>query len=178
MYRVIYELWHKEETSPALQKIPDSFFQDSAAYLGRIKEEIEAPAIEPIKKQILTEQLMQAELMLGDLQRLRLEKIGRATVGILPLRKEDLTREELHLYDAMRESVESHVRAVQKPAEEPEAGKRILVRFLQEVPEFVGVDLNSYGPFRAEDVSAIPSENAAQLIKKNYAMEIEESTRQ
>ncbi|SRR5712692_765633 len=176
MFRVIYELWHKEQTSPAIQKINDAFYPDSVAYLHRLKEEFETPGIEPLRKQILSEELTQAESMLDELGKLRLEKIGRAATRITPLRREDLSKEELHLYDALRENVESYWRQTQKPPEPPETGRKILVRFLQEVPEFVGVDLNSYGPFRAEDVSAIPIENATQLIKKNYAMEIEEST--
>jgi DNA replication factor GINS len=176
MLRVIYELWHKEQTSPAIQKISDSFYPDSVAYLRRLKEQLEGPGMEPPRKHILTEELTQAESMLDELRKLRLEKISRAAAGITPLRREDLSKEELHLYDALRENIETYWRQTQKPAEPAETGRKIVVRFLQEVPEFVGVDLNSYGPFRAEDVSAIPIENATQLIKKNYAMEIEEST--
>ncbi len=178
MFRVIYELWHKELTSPAIQKISDSFYPDSVAYLTRLKEELEAPGMEPLRKQILNNERTQAESMLDELRKLRLEKITRAAAGIVPLRREDLSREELRLYDAIRENIETYTRGTHKPPEPPETGRKILVRFLQEVPEFVGVDLNSYGPFRAEDVSAIPIENASQLIKKNYAMEIEESTLQ
>lgn len=176
MFRVIYELWHKEQTSPAIQRINDSFYPDSMAYLHRLKEELEAPVVQPQRKQILSEELAQAESMLDELRKLRLEKISRAATGIIPLRREDLSKEELHLYDSLRENIETYWRQTQKPPEPAETGRKILIRFLQEVPEFVGVDLNSYGPFRAEDVSAIPIENATQLIKKNYAMEIEEST--
>lgn len=176
MFRVIYELWHKEQNNPALQKMPDSFYQDSVAYLLRLKEGLEAPGMEPLRKQILSDELAQAESMLEELRKLRLGKISRAAAGISILRREDLSKEELRLYEALRENVETYLRQIQQPPEKPETGRKILVRFLQEVPEFVGVDLNSYGPFRAEDVSAIPIENAVQLIKKNYAMEIEEST--
>jgi DNA replication factor GINS len=178
MFRVIYEAWHKEQTSTALQKINDSFYPDSVSYLHRLKEELEVPGIESPRKQILNEEFVQAESMLEELRKMRLEKISRAATGITPLRREDLSKGELRLYDALRENIETYWRQTQKPAEPPETGRKILVRFLQEVPEFVGVDLNSYGPFRAEDVSAIPIENATQLIKKNYAMEIEESTKQ
>lgn len=176
MFRVIYEHWHKEQTSPVIQKIPDLFYQDSIGYLLRLKRVLETSGIEPLRKQILDEELSQAESMLDNLRRLRLEKISRAATGIAPLRREDLSKEELHLYESLRREVETYQHQIQQPAEKPETERKILIRFLQEVPEFVGVDLNSYGPFRPEDVSAIPIENAAQLIKKNYAMEIEEST--
>ncbi len=173
--RAIYEHWHKEQTSPALQKIHDTFYPDSVVYLLKLREECEAPGMEPLRKQILSDEIAHAESMLEELRRLRLEKISSAATGIKPLRREDLSKEELRLYDSLRENIETYLRQIQQPPEKPETGKKILIRFLQEVPEFVGVDLNSYGPFRAEDVSAIPIENATQLIKKNYAMEIEES---
>jgi DNA replication factor GINS len=176
MFRVIYEHWHKAQTSPALQKIPDPFYPDAAAYILKLKEELEATGIEPIRKKILSEELAQAETMLEELQKLRLEKISRAISGIMPLRREDLSKEELRLYESLRENLEDYLRRIHQPPEKEETGRKLLVRFLQEVPEFVGVDLNSYGPFRAEDVSAIPTENAVQLIKKSYAMEIDEST--
>ena len=47
--------------------------------------------------------------------------------------------------------------------------KKIVVRFLKEVDEIVGVDLEKYGPFEVEDIATIPFENAQALIAKNAA---------
>ncbi len=176
MFKVIFELWQKEHTSPTLQKIPETFYPDSVAYLQKLREELEAPRLQALAKQMVNDQLTHTESMLEEIREIRLEKITGASAGVNSLRKEDLSREELRLYDSLRANIEAFYQQIKKPPEMPEAGRKILVRFLQEVPEFVGVDLNSYGPFRAEDVSAIPIENASQLIKKNYAMEIEESS--
>ncbi|RMW35766.1 MAG: hypothetical protein EA439_01015, partial [Nitrosopumilus sp.] len=50
--------------------------------------------------------------------------------------------------------------------------KRIAVRFLQEVDQIVGADLEKYGPFKVEDIATIPYENAQALIAKNAATKV------
>ena len=51
--------------------------------------------------------------------------------------------------------------------------KKVVVRFLKEVDAIVGADLQSYGPFKTEDVATIPYENAQALIAKNVATKID-----
>ena len=48
----------------------------------------------------------------------------------------------------------------------------MVVRFLQDVDKIVGTDLEKYGPFKAEDIAAIPYENAQALIAKDAATKI------
>jgi DNA replication factor GINS len=50
--------------------------------------------------------------------------------------------------------------------------KKIVIRFLNEVDEIVGADLEKYGPFKTEDIATIPYENAQALIAKNIATKV------
>ncbi len=50
--------------------------------------------------------------------------------------------------------------------------KKIVVRFLENVDEIVGADLEKYGPFNVEDIATIPYENAQALIAKNIATKV------
>ena len=50
--------------------------------------------------------------------------------------------------------------------------KKIVIRFLKEVDEIVGADLEKYGPFKTEDIATIPYENAQALIAKNVATKV------
>ena len=50
--------------------------------------------------------------------------------------------------------------------------KKITVRFLSDVNEIVGADLEKYGPFKTEDIATIPYENAQALITKNVATKV------
>ncbi|MGC8999287.1 MAG: hypothetical protein ACP5JW_07900, partial [Candidatus Bathyarchaeia archaeon] len=52
------------------------------------------------------------------------------------------------------------------------ASKKILLRFLKDVPAIVGQDMKIYGPFKAEDVASVPVENAKILIRQGLAEEI------
>ena len=50
--------------------------------------------------------------------------------------------------------------------------KKVVIRFLSEVDEIVGADLEKYGPFKAEDIATIPYENAQALIAKKIATKV------
>ncbi|MDH3834870.1 MAG: hypothetical protein OES34_12035 [Nitrosopumilus sp.] len=50
--------------------------------------------------------------------------------------------------------------------------KKIVIRFLNNVDEIVGADLEKYGPFKTEDIATIPYENAQALIAKNVATKV------
>jgi DNA replication factor GINS len=50
--------------------------------------------------------------------------------------------------------------------------KKIVIRFLNEVDEILGADLEKYGPFKTEDIATIPYENAQALIAKNVATKV------
>ena len=50
--------------------------------------------------------------------------------------------------------------------------KKVVIRFLSEVDEIVGADLEKYGPFQAEDIATIPYENAQALIAKKIAIKV------
>ena len=61
-----------------------------------------------------------------------------------------------------------------KPVE-PEVTKpseKLLVRFTQDIPEIIGADLKTYGPFKAEDIANLPRENADSLVKSGLAKPI------
>lgn len=48
----------------------------------------------------------------------------------------------------------------------------IPVRFLKDVEEFVGANLQQYGPFKTEDLATVPYDNAQALISTEFAAKI------
>jgi DNA replication factor GINS len=50
--------------------------------------------------------------------------------------------------------------------------KMIIIRFLEPTDQFMGVDMERYGPFIKEDVAILPFENARSLIERKVAIEI------
>jgi DNA replication factor GINS len=51
--------------------------------------------------------------------------------------------------------------------------KRAVLRFLKDVPAIIGADMKTYGPFKAEDVSSMPTENAKIFVKQGLAEKVE-----
>lgn len=50
--------------------------------------------------------------------------------------------------------------------------KSMVIRFLKEVDQIVGADMEKYGPFKSEDIATLPYENAQALIAKKIAMKV------
>ena len=48
----------------------------------------------------------------------------------------------------------------------------VIVRFLDSMDQFVGVNMNKYGPFKKDDVAILPFENARPILEANKAVEI------
>ena len=48
----------------------------------------------------------------------------------------------------------------------------VIVRFLDSMDQFVGVNMNKYGPFKKDDVAILPFENARPILESNKAVEI------
>jgi len=66
--------------------------------------------------------------------------------------------------------IESRPKSI-KTQEEP-SNENALLRFVEAVPKFVGIDLKQYGPFQIEDVANLPKEVAKVLTHNKRAEEM------
>lgn len=48
----------------------------------------------------------------------------------------------------------------------------VIIRFLDSMEQFVGVNMNKYGPYQRDDVAILPFENARSIIENKRAVEI------
>lgn len=122
-----------------------------------------------------------AKKLVKKLHQLRSEKILNDTKEGKAISKDRLTKEEEKVYAGIAPSAESYqallkeVTRGRSPHVKPEkkTKKRIVVRFVQEIPAIVGSDMKTYGPFKPEDIATLPIENAKALIKQEAAEEVE-----
>jgi len=199
-YETLYELLRREKLRPELQKLEDSFFEDIVKYLKEKQVILESQKakdsvfsqleIEKTKRQI--DNILK---IIKEIYEKRENKI--VNLALMSSRAElenktpSMLREEKELYknllsillksrkDILKNILESKLPLIEKtdkPKElkslqEPENSIK-LIRFLQEIPQFVGTDLNTYGPFDKEDMANLPFEIADLLIKKEKAEEI------
>jgi len=85
--------------------------------------------------------------MAGDLEKLRSEK-------------EEIKKETERKLAEMARRVEAAERVQLK---------MVTVKFLKDVPKFIGSDLKPYGPYKTEDIATLPEGNAAAFIEKGIA---------
>ncbi len=155
MYKKIIEFWINEKENEELQRPPPDFMNGVERYLedlGRAENGIPGKLREGEEKRI--------KWMLERIRSIRREKICKGVVSGT-LVEGTLFEDEMLLFKPpKRNDVEG-------------VAKKILVRMLRDVPSFVGADLRTYGPYKAEDVVLLPAQNAEALIKRGIAMTVQ-----
>jgi len=175
----IYEAMRKEKYSEQLQLLPKKFLVESAAYFKEKKEFLAKEddlfsdmAIKNKKK------LENALSSFRDLLRIRKKKILNlsfvaAEVGISKKDFENLLAFEKDLFEEVVRSLE--VAEKNLNADMLGAGKDTrkhrLVRFLEDVPEFLGFDGNAVGPFKKSEIANLESE-IIEILEKDKRVEV------
>jgi len=138
------------EKKTGISKLPPNFFLDVADYFE---------STEGLEKK-------NAENVLEDILEARELKIIKLAFGAAhgeQIAKGNLTDMERKLFDELVKNLQKHRTKVLNKDNHKKVKTR--VRFLQDFPQFVGID-GEYGPFTAGSVAEIPPENAELLITK------------
>jgi len=182
-YTLLNEAWKREKENQKLQPLEKDFYSKLSQYIKNQHEEIQMLDEKTLKASLLSEENERIKKLLTDLVWSRYQKILKKVFEGKTITTDLLTSEEEIIYNGAASTwkhVENVVRDILKgkPPRFPEEKlvmkpKRILVRFLQAIPAIVGPDMNTYGPFKEEDIASLPAENAEILVKRNVAVEIE-----
>jgi len=180
MYNELYEAWKKEKENMEIQVLPKDFYTRIAEYMEKIRKESRMLDEKTTKARLMERELKNARKMVKELVQLRYKKLRRKTMTEKVVSRDALTKEEEKLHSELMPLAESYekllknmLRGKASRVKEKEKPKQMLVRFLQEVPAIIGSDMKSYGPFKAEDVATLPTENARILISQGAAVEVE-----
>lgn len=185
----VYNLLLKESQLPTLQLIPLDTYQTIANSISKLKSQTHE-GLEVMIRDKMLEMISQASTLL--LER-RLQKIIEQQQSASTSRSASsenppitdysrLTDEEKYVLDAELDSskrkdyvLEATLSGRSKVLESISSkvrSRQILVRFLKPMEQFIGIDMNKYGPFHKEDVARLPFENARSLIGSGEAIEI------
>jgi len=169
-------LIEEEMAEKALKSIPSDLYRSVALYLKNARNSNQFD--ESLAAHL---RLKEKEIMLNltlNLLKLRLAKAkgskGLGEANLLPeeryiLEAEGLVERRLNkIENALRNGQTSLLAGI----EEKQSKKLVTLRFLKVFDALMGVDLKRYGPFKPEDVAAIPLENAKPLIEQGVAVEI------
>ena len=163
-----------ETENDDLLEINPNFYRNLADFIGNLRKQ-EFDGVENKIKDTMIEMVTELTSLLI---KIRLDKISKSP----DLEISSLLDEEKFILDSQEDQKErtemilsATINGKSKFLEslsQNHKTKRIAVRFLQEVGEIVGSDLEKYGPFKIEDIATIPYENAQALIAKNAATKV------
>lgn len=164
----------RETENDLIQEINPDFYRNLSDFIGDLKKQ-EFDGVESKIKEIIIDTATELTSLLINI---RLDKISKSN----NMDFKNLLDEEKFILDAeveQRERVEMILSATingkskfLESISQNHKTKTVVIRFLQEVDEIIGVDLEKYGPFKTEDIATIPYENAQALITKNIATKV------
>jgi len=164
----------REAESDTIQEIESNFYLKLSEFLGNLKKQ-EFDGIESKIKQSLIEMVSELTSLL---LRTRLEKTinsdGMDFTNLLDEEKFILDSEE-QKRDRTEMILLATINGKSKFLESishSHKTKTTVLRFLKDVDEIVGVDLEKYGPFKPEDIATLPYDNAQALINQKAATKI------
>jgi DNA replication factor GINS len=178
----LYRIWKTEKNEKALQKLAVSFYSDVSTMLSDSKGVSSVTGQDPTQVSISKKEFGVIRRLTREIAETRMRKIIEAALSRQDLPTEMLAEEEvefakqvaIHIGDRYRfidELAERSVVLEEKPTEPVEARLEV-VRFLSDFPAIIGVDLRTYGPFKAEDVATLPAENASVLISQGVVKQV------
>ena len=164
----------RETENDSLLEIKPNFYQNLSDFIGNLRKQ-EFDDVENKIKDTMIEMVTELTSLLIHI---RLEKISNSDDFDISY----LLDEEKFILDSLDEqnertemilsaTINGKSKFLESLAENHKI-KKFVIRFLDNVDEIVGADLEKYGPFKAEDIATIPYENAQALIAKNIATKV------
>jgi DNA replication factor GINS len=164
----------RETENDSLLEIKPNFYRNLSDFIGNLRKQ----EFDGVENKIKDTMIEMASELTSLLIQIRLEKISNSNDFDISY----LLDEEKFILDSHEEQNErtemilsATINGKSKFLEllaENHKIKKVVIRFLSEVNEIVGADLEKYGPFKAEDIATIPYENAQALIAKNIATKV------
>jgi DNA replication factor GINS len=176
---IAYNILLKEFQNPTLQEIPYDIYQKIAGSINNLK----INEYETQEKIIVIKMSEMFSDISSLLLQIRLEKIHELEkTQVFEIDYSKISDEEKYILDGEHQSrkrlheifslINNGQPKVLEKISERIKQKRVLIRFMKPMEQFVGVDMAKYGPFNCEDVANLPLENAISLINNKIASEI------
>jgi DNA replication factor GINS len=167
------------------QPVPHNFYQNISNLVSLLREQNEKEnngAREKISKEINSNLINLVIKLTTLIFVLRCKKIFNSSKSQNIFEYSNLTDEEKYVFFGNRER-EQRINIVIKMLLEGKSKTLekivssinqnfVIIRFLDSMEQFVGVNMNKYGPYQRDDVAILPFENARSIIENNRAVEI------
>jgi DNA replication factor GINS len=180
LYDELYDAWKRELENTELEKLLPNFYSRIADYLRRLKEEGRMLDKRTVKASLLKNEMRNVKRMVHELIQTRYRKLVKKAAKGERFSSGFLTTEEKKNYagvlpvaEAYHNLAENILRGYVQKVNVEEKHKNAVLRFLKMVPEIIGADMKTYGPFKIEDVASLPLRNSKILVKQGLAERVE-----
>jgi len=181
-YKNLRDFAREEKAQPGLGKLPGDFYPSVQSFLSSKFSEMESN-----RSVLQMREFENAAATIRELVLIRQQKLLFRAIrsGGQDAKVEEMTREEYEVYDRFRGIVqeeneklnsllsrfESKKKAVAEPEASiaPEKSRVQRVRFTKEVQEYIGMNRERFGPFKAGQESDLPSQEAELLLRQKIA---------
>lgn len=166
-YETLRKTTKEEKETTKLVKLPEDFFAQVREYLEK-KEEMG-------REKEKAWEVQNARRVLEDLLEARERKIITLALysvrsGMMP---ENLAPEERELFEAVKERINQFRKKRKNILEGGNGEGKIPVVIKEDIPEFLGLDMQAYGPYQKGDVVTLPRESVKILLEKGSAEKLE-----
>jgi DNA replication initiation complex subunit (GINS family) len=176
-YEEIYQKWLKEWNAKKIQSVTDEFCTKIGEYFKKSDVIKLYEDLTLLEKKLFEIKYKRLNFLIKDFFTLRLSKIVNTVIEQAEVDFTNLTKIEDKLCSNLKEIIATYLNLVflKGPSikDEDTYSKRRVVRILERLDSFVGIDLKIYGPFMPEDICVLPNENAKALIDRNVAVTVE-----
>ncbi len=165
-YESLRKFLEEEKSQNKLVSLPEDFFSQARMYLekkAKLKEGTEDVWEADASRRALTDLLELREHKLVNLA------LFHVRSGVLP---GSLTVTEQVFFDQLVSELKAF-RTRRRDEMEGPSEPMALVAFELAVPQFIGLDLKSYGPYQPGEVGTVPNPQAELLVKQGLARRLE-----
>lgn len=171
-FEYIREIQRAEQRNTDLTKLPEDFYEKVKDYLEQKNK-----LLKKKKDKTTSIELKNIKMLLEDIYNRRETKIVNQAIlsvrtGLLP---QNLTEQEKEFFEAIVDNLKNQRNLVlEKLFKKREEIESEYLEFLEDIQEFVGVDLKVYGPYNKGNKALIPKDNAQLFINAGKAKISEE----
>ena len=176
-YDKVYQIWEKEFEQTELIKLDKDFYKKVEQIIKDFNNEIKKLDSNSLPSKLLEKEIDNIKKMIKSIYLNRFEKIFNSIKKGNEIDIQVLTENEINFYNKIQGSIQKYVKNIDlllegqsvQLLEQKIISKYIIVRFLKELPEIVGNDMKTYGPFQVEDIATLPKKVAESLLERGAA---------
>ncbi|MEM1545002.1 MAG: hypothetical protein QXY40_04910 [Candidatus Methanomethylicia archaeon] len=171
MLKKIIDTWKREISSDEIIRIENELLEHIIDYFKTSSLKINDPNTTALQHKLTTEEINLAIKILNNFYKFRRSKVFLEIIDEETLNVNAISMPEKEFYLEILDKLKTEFINLEEQVKISIGDKELTtVRFISSIPQFLGIDLRTYGPYEVEDVAAIPRRNAIILSQKGICI--------